>query len=103
MTDRAHLLDLLGTVRARAGHRPWPRFQVTPELWLDLAAGFADGRFDLMGLFAEDADVLAVAYEPETQAMAVAASPPMAAAIRAWVPCMRLRCAWSARSATCTA
>ena len=72
MTDRRHLLDLLGTVRARPGHRPWPRFQVTPELWLDLAAGFADGRFDLMGLFAADAVVLAVAYEPETQAMAVA-------------------------------
>ena len=72
MTDRRHLLDLLGTVRARPGHRPWPRFQVTPELWLDLAAGFADSRFDLLGLFAADAVVLAVAYEPETQAMAVA-------------------------------
>ncbi len=72
MSMRRHLLDLLGVVRARPGHRPWPRFQVTPELWLDLAAGFADGRFDLLGLFAVDASVLAVAYEPETQAMALA-------------------------------
>ncbi|MFL5332226.1 MAG: hydrogenase expression protein HypE [Geminicoccaceae bacterium] len=72
MTDRSHLLDLLGAVRARGGHRPWPRFQVTPELWLDLGAGFADGRFDLLALFAEEALVHAVAFEPETQALAVA-------------------------------
>ena len=39
MTDRYHLLDLLGAVRAKGGHRTWPRFQVTPELWLDLGAG----------------------------------------------------------------
>ena len=72
MSVRRHLLELLGSVRARPGHRPWPRFQVTPELWLDLAAGFADGRFELLGLFAVDSSVLAVAYEPEIQTMAVA-------------------------------
>jgi Ni,Fe-hydrogenase III large subunit len=72
MTDRHHLLDLLSAVRAKGGHHPWPRFQVTPELWLDLGAGFADGRFDLLGLFAVDKLVHAVVYEPETQAMAVA-------------------------------
>src|SRR3954452_12419077 len=72
MTDRSHLLDLLGAVRVRGGHRLWPRFQVTPELWLDLGAGFADGRFDLLALFAEEALVHAVAFEPETQALAVA-------------------------------
>jgi Ni,Fe-hydrogenase III large subunit len=72
MTDRSHLLDLLGAVRARPGHRPWPRFQVTPELWADLGAGFADGRFDLLALFADDPEVHAVAFEPETQTLAVA-------------------------------
>ena len=72
MTDRYHLLDLLGAVRANRGHRPWPRFQVTPELWLDLGAGFADGRFDLLALFAAGTLVHAIAYEPETQALAVA-------------------------------
>lgn len=72
MSERSHLLELLGTVRARAGHRSWPRFQVTPELWVDLGAGFADGRFDLLALFAEDSQVHAVAFEPETLALAVA-------------------------------
>ena len=73
MSPRHHLLDLLAAVRARAGHRPWPLFQVTPELWQDLAIGCAEGRFDLLALFAVDARVLAAVYEPETQAMALAA------------------------------
>ena len=72
MTERRLLLDLLGSVRARSGHHPWPRFQVTPELWLDLGAGFVDGRFDLLALFADGMLVHAVAFEPETQALAVA-------------------------------
>jgi hypothetical protein len=54
VAERRLLLELLGSVRAKAGHHPWPRFQITPELWLDLGAGFADGRFELLALFAED-------------------------------------------------
>jgi Ni,Fe-hydrogenase III large subunit len=72
VAERRLLLELLGSVRAKAGHHPWPRFQITPELWLDLGAGFADGRFELLALFAEDRLVHAVAFEPETQALAVA-------------------------------
>ena len=72
MIERYHLLEILGVVQAKGEHRPWPRFQVTRELWLDLSAGFADGRFDLLGLFAAGTLVHAVAYEPETQAVAVA-------------------------------
>jgi Ni,Fe-hydrogenase III large subunit len=72
MSERPHLLELLGSYRAKPGHHPWPRFQVTPETWLDLGAGLADGRLDLLALFAHGALVNAVLFEPETQALAVA-------------------------------
>ncbi len=72
MSERRLLLELLGSVRAKAGHHPWPRYQITPELWSDLGAGFVDGRFDLLALFAHGAQVHAVAFEPETLALAVA-------------------------------
>ena len=66
------LLQMLAVTAARPGHRPWPRHAVTAATWEDIGAALAEGRLDLMALFADGGEVNAVLFEPAGGALAVA-------------------------------
>ncbi|MFO1035528.1 MAG: hydrogenase expression protein HypE [Geminicoccaceae bacterium] len=66
------LVEILSGLPALPEHHPWPRYRVTAEVWEELGRGMAEGRFDLMALFGDAAEVHLVAFEPETTALAVA-------------------------------
>lgn len=55
-----------------AGHQPWPRAVVTPELWRDLSQGLASGAWVLLGLWGEPDTVHLGAYEAASGTLGVA-------------------------------
>ena len=66
------LAEMLADGTPRPGHRPWPRAEVTAAAWDGIGAVLADGRLDLMALFADDGRINAVLHEPAGNALAVA-------------------------------
>src|SRR5579862_137194 len=50
------LADILLHGKQVEGHRPWPRFVVTAELWRHIANELAEGRATLLGLWGDSAD-----------------------------------------------
>jgi len=72
MSTPRTLLEMLAVTAPRPGHRPWPRHAVTAATWEDIGAALAEGRLDLMGLFADGGEVNAVLFEPASGALAVA-------------------------------
>ncbi len=47
------LADILAQGQRVVGHRPWPRYQVTPEAWNQAASAIAAGRASLFGLWGD--------------------------------------------------
>jgi Ni,Fe-hydrogenase III large subunit len=46
------LLDIVRQSERVDGHKPWPRFVVTADVWRGVASGMADGQATLLGLWA---------------------------------------------------
>ncbi len=49
----AALTDIVGQRDRVEGHRPWPRFRVTPETWRKIADEIAAGQAALLGLWGD--------------------------------------------------
>src|ERR1700758_917261 len=53
----ARLRDMIAAGRIARSHRPWRRAEVGEELWRQAIGMLSDGRFTLLGLWAEDTPV----------------------------------------------
>ena len=49
----ARLIDILPQGETATGHRPWPRFTVTPQGWRETAVALAAGRATLLALWGD--------------------------------------------------
>jgi Ni,Fe-hydrogenase III large subunit len=74
MSGNGGLLDFLA-MGEPMGQRPWPRFRLTREQWLELAMHLTIADWPLLGLWAEPAEVHAAFFEETSGAMAVASLP----------------------------
>src|SRR5580658_8342629 len=74
MSGNAGLSDFLAMGEPMA-QRPWPRFRLTREQWLELAMHLTIAEWPLLGLWAEPAEVHAAFFEETSGAMAVASLP----------------------------
>lgn len=73
--NASSLRTVLEGGRPVAGHRPWPRVIVTPELWIALSEGLAGGAWTLLGLWGESGMAHLAAHEPSTGTLGVASLP----------------------------
>jgi hypothetical protein len=74
MSNGTDLVSFLAT-GDRAGQRPWPRFRLTREQWLDLATHLTIAHWPLIGFWAEPREVHAAFLDPAGGAVAVASLP----------------------------
>jgi Ni,Fe-hydrogenase III large subunit len=71
MGESGGLCDFLAIGEAMA-QRPWPRYRLTREQWLDLAMHLTIAEWPLLGFWAEPAEVHAAFFEEKRGTIAVA-------------------------------
>ena len=75
MMNTGSLRTVLESGQPVAGHRPWPRVIVTPEIWNALSKGLADGAWTLLGLWGEAGMAHLAAREDVSGTLGVASLP----------------------------
>ena len=73
MTDNyISLLNFLSCGQLVEGHKPFPRYRLTYEQWLDMIAIMSQIDWSLIGLWAEPQEVHAAIYDGESKVIAIA-------------------------------
>lgn len=67
----SHISGLLGSAECLAAQRPWPRWRVSTSVWSGIASRIGHGEADLLGLWADSAEVHLCLRERDRQPVVV--------------------------------
>jgi Ni,Fe-hydrogenase III large subunit len=72
MTQSSHFLDILARGERVAAHKPWPRYRLDRQTWMDMVHEAHQSKIDLLGFWADREEVHLALYEEKFNTIAIA-------------------------------